>query len=365
MHIGYPKTGTSSIQAFCCRNKDLLLAKGICYPDPRAEGMLRKTNVGHIYCCESLGLTNYALSDWRAIRERYLEEMLGSGCRHCLLSSEQFLFEHSDTLAFWQRHFFLKGICYFRPLFDYLSSLQKNFIKECLRPDVFTFTHFRNLRILGSLKYLIRATGGPENWTFRDFDAVRASEKGLIPDFLHIIGVEDLSGFASVGEKNLTPSDALLTFLYQLSFQPFDYEEAVCIRRDVTNMKLPEGQDFRNNFLPPDIYALDEYATWAVNFQGTLLHRPDWLEKTLERGRALARIPYRDLPAALQYEIFDRLSEKSKNILRKFLPVPLSGRTVPFLPPMRDVAEFLPRVLPLYARYVALLGAELKSRAQQ
>lgn len=365
LHIGYPKTGTSTIQSFCHSNREALLARGVCYPDPRPEGLLQNHNVGHIYCCESLGLTNFAFSDWKEVRERYRAEMLASGCPANLLSSEQFLFEHSDTLPFWQEHFTIHGICYFRTLFDYLGSLQKEFIKECLRPDVFTFTIFRNLRILGSLKYLIRATGGPENWTFRDFDAVRASRAALIPDFMRIIGVDGLAGFSPVEDSNLTPSDAKLTFLYQLSFQPFDYGQAYCIRRDVTHMDLPEGDGFRNNFLPPEIYALDDYATWAVNYQGELLRDPHWLERTVERGRELARIPYRDLPAELQWDIFDRLSGQSQEILRKFLPGPLKGRPAPFLPSMRHVEERLHMVLPLYARYVTLLGERMKSRMKR
>lgn len=365
LHIGYPKTGSSTIQRFCYSNKEPLRARGIYYPEPGAAGLLQKFNVGHIYGCETLGLTNFAFSDWKEVRAHYLAEMLGSGCPQNLLSSEQFLFEHSDTLAFWQEHFPIHGICYFRTLFDYLNSLQKEFIKECLRPDVFTFTIFRNLRILGSLKYLIAATGGPENWTFRDFDAVRTSGTGLIPDFMRSIGVDDLSGFTPVEDSNLTPSDALLTFLYQLSFQPFDYGQAYCIRRDVTHMELPEGDDFRNNFLPPGIYALDDYATWAVNFQGELLGQPDWLGRTLERGRELARIPYRDLPPGLQWDIFERLSAQSQDILRKFLPIPPSGRSEPFLPSMCNVEERLPMVLPLYARYITLLGEQLKSRMKR
>lgn len=365
LHIGYPKTGSSSIQNFCYRNKALLLEKGTCYPDPRPEGLLRNFNVGHIFCCDSLKYTNYVVPDWRKVRQHYMDEMLESGCPENLLSSEQFLFEHSDTLAFWQERFTIHGICYFRTLFDYLGSLQKEFIKECLRPDVFTFTLFRNHRILGSLKYLIGATGGPGNWTFRDFDAVRASETGLIPDFMRIIGVDDLAGFAPVKAQNLTPPDAQLTFLYQLSFVPFDYEQAFSIRRDVTHMALPEGRGFRNNFLPADIYALDDYATWAVNFQGELLGRPDWLERTVERGRELARIPYRDLPPGLQWDIFERLSGQSQDILRKFLLIPPGGRSEPFLPSMRNVEEKLPMLLPLWARYISLLGEQLKSRMKR
>ena len=33
LHIGTPKTGTSTIQYFCHLNYDLLLQKGLCYPD--------------------------------------------------------------------------------------------------------------------------------------------------------------------------------------------------------------------------------------------------------------------------------------------------------------------------------------------
>lgn len=32
LHIGSPKTGTSSIQSFCCENRDVLMEKGYCYP---------------------------------------------------------------------------------------------------------------------------------------------------------------------------------------------------------------------------------------------------------------------------------------------------------------------------------------------
>lgn len=363
LHVGYPKTGTSAIQCFCYENKDVLLKKGICYPDPHAVGLLKNHNKGHIYCCESLEKTNYALGNWRDIRQKYLDEMLANNCEINLLSSEQFVFEHSRNIEFWNQYFSLNGICYFRKFFSYINSLQKEFIKEFLRPDVFTFVQFRNIRILGSLKYLIRITPRErEKWIFRSYDAISPTGCELIRDFVGILGVDNISGFVHVGDQNLTCHDALLTFIYQLSFIPFNYQEAYQLRKDITSMKLTDCEYFHNTFLPSKIFQLDSYAKWAINFQGELLNDPDWFEKTIEQGKELSRLSYHDLPPAIQYDIFDRLSDNSKDILRRFLNIPLSCRTVPFLPSMQNVESVLPAILPLYARYVALLGEKLKDQ---
>ncbi len=87
IHLGYNKTGTSTIQSYCHRNFEILKEEGLYYP---------KTG---IYDHAHYGITKFFLNQPNSenilIKEDFLEqlksEILDSSCNKILLSSEYFI----------------------------------------------------------------------------------------------------------------------------------------------------------------------------------------------------------------------------------------------------------------------------------
>lgn len=338
MHMGFPKTGTTTLQEFLCQNRVELLQKGICYPKPIPSVLITDLpEHGHGFASQT-GNINF-----RDVRKHYLQEMKKARVATNILSSENFVFDHSDTLAGYLEYFDVIGIYYFRNLFDYLASLQKTFIRNCFRPDVFTFAEYRNIRILASLRHHMRVLGR-DSCVFRDFDKIK---NNLLDDFLGIIGIDDKTSFKEVNDLNVTPGDVVHAFLYQASFLPFHHSLLQQLKKELYSMDLRQFGGYKFNALPAAVFELDDYARQAIRFQGELLQDPDWYDKTIAHGEKLRKISYENLNADIQHYIFERLSHEIQNFLEQRLPTDKPE----FLPDMKNIETWKHQILPLYVAH--------------
>lgn len=351
MHMGFPKTGTTSIQEFLFSNREALLQNGICYPKPPEDVQITDClEHGHASACSWFVETYASRWKWWERREQFCKEMKESQCELNIMSSENFVYEHTDNISYYLTDFEVKGIYYFRSFFDYLLSLQKTFIRNCLRPDVFTFDYYRNLRILGSLRHQIKLLGR-QNCIFKDFDKLRSEKMTIIDDFLETVGVAEKSCYKPVNTLNTTPSDVVHAFLYQISFLPINFSQYMLLKKDLYTLDLGQYSWYKFNPLPQAVYKLDDFAKEAIRFQGELLNDPDWYDKTIERRMVISSITYQDLPAEIQRYIFDNISNAMQSLLRTWLTIPDNKDA--FLPSMADIELFKYRILPLYIDHTA------------
>lgn len=365
MHMGWSKTGTTSIQHFLYKNHDTLIDKGYCYPIGHVidESVFNYKYENHIFAAQCFhGNWNkyQKLHDWTWYRDHILKEMREANCPNNILSAELFNFEHSDNIEFWQKDYAVKGIYYFRNFFDWLVSQQKEYMKYFLPTSVFTFDWERNYALMACLRHHLRVLGR-DNCVFIDFDTVKKKENGLLESFLDAVDMrrDALQDFSVVPDENTTPIDAHLLFFYQCSFAPFERQQFTRLSQEVRAMDLHQFKDFRSNTLPPNIYTLDEYAEYALKYQGVLLDDPDWYDKNVARAQELAKIPYQDLPPEIQYHILEHLSDASKELIYSWLPqARQASPTRPFLPSMKNFYEFRDMVLPIYKRYSGLMRRE-------
>lgn len=357
IHMGWPKTGTTTIQHFLYVNRNRLLQHGFCYPSSHVidESVFNYKYENHIFAARSFhGQWNkfMKLQDWRFYREKILEEMLAAQCPKNILSAEMFIYEHSDDIKFWQDNFEVTGIYYLRNYFDWIASQQKEQIKYFLTPDVFVADRNRNYPILACVSHHRRILG-EENCVFMDYD--RAKSK-LIGSFIDTVGIRFHNDLLYPQSENITPQDAHIIFAYQLSFAPFSRVEFWQIKRDLANMDLSHFAYFRSNTLPENIYNLDEYAIKAIKFQGELLGDSDWYDKTIDRSEELKKVPYRDLPPEIQNYIFENLSAKSRELITSWLPAACkSNISNPFLPSMKNVYDYRDQIWPMYAKYCLMM----------
>lgn len=357
--MGWSKTGTTSLQHFLYINRMNLHTHGYCYPSSHIidKSVFNYYYENHIFSlqCFHGNLNKWMkLKDWKYYRKHIYEEIIDKGFINNILSAESFIYEHSDNLKFWKLNFNIKAIYYLRNYFDWLVSQQKEFIKYFLSPDVFTFDINRNYPILASVRHHLQLFGRAK-CIFVDFDEVRQTDN-LITNFLGHIGLTNYNNLIFENNKNETLPDAALNFSYQLSLIPFNRSEATSIKNDLANINFSKYSDFISNFLPENIYNLDDYAKYALKFQGALLNDRYWLEKNISRSEELQKIKYKDLPPDIQFYILENLSEKSREIIFNKIPTAKkSSPSTPFLPSMLNFYSYRDNILPLYQKYCEMI----------
>jgi len=196
LHIGYPKTGTTALQAFFHQNAKVLLNQGILYPE-----------VGKLWHAqhELAGLFQY--DDKRLYwlktnpQKPYLEllekEVQSSKCSTLILSSEAFTFTdmHLDLKKFLNACGFqdIKIICFLRRQDLWVESAFTQVYKAGLYD--FNFNSFVNsgwsMNYIGSLKAWDHVFG-KENLYIETLDS-EMGHTDVVPVMASIIGVEELA----------------------------------------------------------------------------------------------------------------------------------------------------------------------------
>ncbi|WP_302580442.1 hypothetical protein [uncultured Desulfovibrio sp.] len=337
IHIGFPKTGTSTIQKFFCAHKAELEKSGIFYPTPLLGPMLAG-HQGHCSLGENDSPLRHDIVPWTAYQKAYLDQLLAAKCKIHILSAEVLPYDAPANLSTFRNDFQIKIICFFRNIFDFIVSGNKQVIKEGLRQDIFTYYLYRNFHILARVEEYINFFG-LENCIFLNFDKIK-KDGNIIDAFFKTIHADfDYSRYR-VENDNVTPPDAANMFLYQLSFLPFSFAEWAVVRNEILAMDLSAWRDFRCTLLPAWVFNLDDEARQAIGRQGQLLQDPHWYDATLKRGEELAAIPNHDLPPRIQHDIFNRLSEKARAILARHWPgAAQASPAKPLLPSMEHMGQ--------------------------
>lgn len=325
--MGYPKTGTTSLQSLLYHNKAELARQGIAYPIRNIAET--RFMYGHNICTR-LSPTRLGY-DWERYRADFLNEMLEMNLPTNVLSSEFLLYEHTDDIQFWSGHFDVFPVYYISNYYDNLYRLHKELIKGWFPNSLDKLIANRHFRILGTMKHLLKAWPR-EKFTFRDYDSLRNAKLDIRDDFLKLINA-DKSALKPTPNENISLPDSTIAFIHQLGKTPLLSEkEFVNLRSHLKKISLPEYTFCKFNALPKIVFSPSNYVKAAVRYQGILLDNPAWFDWTMERGHALSKIRYQDLEPEAQYEIFIRLPDKSQATIRKYLPRAGKNRHEPFLP---------------------------------
>ena len=207
VHIGTPKTGTTSIQNFCVDNEKLLEMQGYCYPlFPYSYKSVAKVRNGHFL----FGM----ITDENGTRDKEKEAANYKGGMQKLhelfrtydniILSDEDIWRHMDqtkkTLMAELKEeadksgFALHIIVYLRRQDKFMSSLWNQQIKQGTLTQ-YTFDEYyaqvnREVRLdyYGKLEHLSSIVG-KENITVRRFESNRFEGGNIYADFLSAIGL--------------------------------------------------------------------------------------------------------------------------------------------------------------------------------
>lgn len=315
IHIGFPKTGTSTIQKFCYENRDLLKEQGLYYPQPHA---IFPGHDGHLDISEKTVTFFQGNIAYRECVDLYIKDILQEKCKMNLLSSEALIIDKPSTIKELFDRFDIRIVCFIRNIFDFMSSHEKQVVKDGLRHDLFSTFRYRNHWISHYLERY-RDCFGEDKCIFLNYDKVN-KEKNILKTFFSALNVNIDLKKHTIRNENVTPPDAAMMFFYQLSFLPFTRSEWSTLQYEIFNMDFSKWKTFRCTLLPSFVFSLGEAAKRAIRFQAELLNDTGWYDYTLSRRDALAAIGNHDLQPEIQHDIWEKLTDKARSIILQHWP---------------------------------------------
>lgn len=211
LHIGLPKTGTSTIQGLLFDNTEALQHQNYLYPRATLGGKSDFAYAHH-------NLARAAYEQDASIWLSFQKEILANRSKKLLVSSEAFSNCRNQTqlefIKSYLEYFDVKIIVYLRRQDDFLQALYQTIIvygEEAIPFDDFYERMFSEHEKNRSLDYYflvndIFATAfGKENIIVRIYEKSQLYQADLLRDFLHTVGIEPTSDFAlDIPNNNLS-----------------------------------------------------------------------------------------------------------------------------------------------------------------
>lgn len=227
-HIGLPKTGTSSIQAFLRRRSAELLRLGIRFPAP-GPGVDRASTLGRIPH-ENLLYHFYAVAHAPDVRlidyDRAIAQSLRDAAGSILLLSHEMQALHghearAERFARLRETHDIRFICYLRDPLRWLASFYEQAVSQ---PNRFRFEPPQHFAVRAYLEKGFRGLIAPfrdlGTVELHDFDCMRAGG-GVVPQFLQRVGASALVAASRAAPRVNTHafSPEQLTIMRQLTTQ--------------------------------------------------------------------------------------------------------------------------------------------------
>jgi hypothetical protein len=333
IHIGHPKTGTTSIQNFLLEQRAALRKEGLLVP---RAGVLEGAHHG-------------LSRNWYAIRSRpdrsdaeiaaLREEVEAANCPAVALSSEAFIQEQPARLAA-----FLPGPCEVFILYyirrqdlvaesDYVQRVRSYTKLEASPPEaVLPQVVPRYLRVLNRFgAHFDRA-----HLLVRPFEKAAFTGGSLMADFITLIGADPARHPAADRRRNTAFKRNYLEFKRPCNLLPLLDEEVKALGAELDRLSESDASPQPRHCLSQAdrIRLLADFAGENEEIARRFLGRPDGVLFTEPPPEPDPEFrPVGDLPAALQHSIFEKLSPALRDkleFLDRGIRLRLPGK--PFLP---------------------------------
>jgi hypothetical protein len=264
LHIGYNKTGSSSIQSFLQERYKQLLEYSCLYPKScifdSAHYPVSATLIGHP-AIKSLGSANNSLDELKA-------EIISSGCKKAIISTEYLVLANPTQISRVKDFMFdelhadsVKIIVYVRRHDEWIGSLFNQAVKTVDNPEWELNIRDYIVNIIGGKNPAIRylptidrwaKVFGVDNIILRPFETAQFRNKSFISDFLGVLEIPyELSPEELSFRKNESLNPNVLYTIGLLRKLPKSQERDALISKTLqTAHALPQ------KFVTPDFSKL-------------------------------------------------------------------------------------------------------------
>lgn len=289
IHVGMPKTGTTALQAFFYKNREILKEKGCIYPleyggeDIEVGGryLHNDGNLGKLY-------VDTMLSDEQKA-DKIIELVDKYGC--ILLSTERIWIRTADNddvnmLRLLQEKCGttteIKIIVYLRRQIEYIESQYKQVVKEKkVNIDIRDYCNKWQDSKRADYKYILTLFEnivGKENVVVRVYEKEQFVDKNIFADFLQCINIPMDTRFESISKRaNVSLSNSVIELKRMINRVDYDQQiindaffywmqEATCARKKTdkvihfeTSISAKDKEELMEKFLDINRYVAQRY----------------------------------------------------------------------------------------------------------
>lgn len=281
LHIGRPKTGTTSIQKFLSYNRKSLASHRILYPSTGLQD-----DAHHLLAVSLLGniprhIQHLSTPNHKTIFGNLLREITKARACKVIISSELFTLltgKHENynraRLAYYLSEFRTKIVIYFRYQPDLLQSSYVQEVKNnrlLQREELSEFKTRFLKRKANNYRFSVSQWAdcfGLKNILIRPFDKPQLQHGDVVSDFLYVSGCGDIplrvDGDHSTGTRNVSPSAYRIDLLNEMSGFGLSKKKRSRLFHSVMDMPLLDFESSRLCFLSPT-----EYSEIARNYESS------------------------------------------------------------------------------------------------
>ena len=340
LHIGHPKTGTTSIQTWFLANREALRSAGILYP---TTGL---NDSAHRLLSPAFYAQRHLPNEAPAVMHRLIREIESSSCSVVFISFEGFGLDHPRSLALLRELGEVTVIYYVRRQDHLAESMYAQHVRSFLRmeirpPDLWLEQVFHCDYLAVAERFA--TFFGADRFRLRPFEPTALAGGDVVKDILNVMGVTPPSNLPPPTSRNETLRRSYLSFKRALNLLPLLEEEHRLLARQLTMLSQHDTSPSPRHLFSPDtrLALLERHASLNATLAREFLERPDgrlFQDTSLDPNAPWA--PLTPLAPSDQWDIFERLSPEGQAILTTlYRPARLANRGEPLLPHLPDGNE--------------------------
>ncbi len=298
IHIGMPKTGSTSIQCFCKENIGKLKSQGIHYPLPY--------NGGENHVDITSAYFNHFHMKHEGIFSIRRKDFELSHCHSAVFSSEFCIVDDINYYEKLVENYNHKYIVYLRSpiLFAESEAYSNSFfytldyfnVNECwfkIFPHQYTFDFSRQIDLLTNFS---KNNYKNEHFILKSFDKIKKGSDLLI-DFCQTIGVEDYSKLQFIAPKNVSLKTDYAFFLAHTNMIPLSYEQRCCLANELSILSAQDDKAKKYRLIPDEtIKAIPSDIIQQYDEIGAYIGDRDFWHRGYDKAMRREVIPYKQLP---------------------------------------------------------------------